>query len=94
MNSWFNSPAVWYAVGFAGQLLFSSRFFVQWLVSERAKRVIIPPSFWFLSMGGGVALLAYAIHRQDPVFALGQAAGLIVYARNMHLGRHGKNAAT
>jgi len=85
MNEWFTSSAGWYALGFVGQLLFSSRFFVQWLVSERSRRVVIPKAFWYLSMLGGIALTIYAVHRHDPVFAVGQGAGLIVYARNLML---------
>lgn len=87
MNEWFHSPAGWYALGFVGQLMFTSRFFVQWLASERSRRVVIPMAFWHLSLLGGVALLAYSIHRRDPVFAVGQAAGLLVYARNLMLHR-------
>jgi lipid-A-disaccharide synthase-like uncharacterized protein len=44
---------------------------------------VIPRSFWFFSMGGGLVLLAYAIHRNDPVFILGQATGLFIYVRNL-----------
>jgi lipid-A-disaccharide synthase-like uncharacterized protein len=83
----FSSVALWYAIGFLGQVTFGSRFFVQWIVSERARRVIIPRTFWYLSLLGGVALFAYALHRRDPVFAVGQGLGLIVYARNLILGR-------
>jgi lipid-A-disaccharide synthase-like uncharacterized protein len=85
MNQWFTSSAGWYALGFVGQLLFSSRFFVQWFVSERSGRVVIPKNFWYLSMFGGIALTIYAIHRHDPVFAVGQGAGILVYARNLML---------
>lgn len=87
MNQWFTSSAGWYAIGFIGQLMFSSRFFVQWLASERSKRVVIPELFWYFSLLGGVTLLAYAIHRHDPVFAVGQGAGLLVYVRNLMLHR-------
>jgi lipid-A-disaccharide synthase-like uncharacterized protein len=87
MSDWFSSPAVWYAVGFLGQAVFASRFFVQWIASERARRVVMPRVFWYLSLFGGVALLAYAIHRRDPVFAIGQATGLLVYGRNLVLHR-------
>jgi lipid-A-disaccharide synthase-like uncharacterized protein len=87
MKEWFQSPAGWYVLGFAGQFLFGSRFFVQWIASERARRVVIPELFWLLSMAGGVALLAYAIHKRDPVFVVGQAAGLLIYARNLMLQR-------
>ena len=79
--------AAWYAIGFLGQMTFGSRFFVQWIASERARRVIIPRLFWYLSLLGGLALFAYAWHRRDPVFALGQGLGLLVYARNLILGR-------
>jgi lipid-A-disaccharide synthase-like uncharacterized protein len=87
MNQWFESPAGWYALGFVGQLLFSSRFLVQWLASERSGRVVIPGMFWYFSLLGGTTLLVYAIYRRDPVFAVGQAAGLLVYGRNLVLHR-------
>ena len=87
MNAWFRSPASWTLLGFAGQLLFSSRFFVQWWASERKRRVVIPTAFWVLSTFGGAALFAYAIHQRDPVFAVGQGAGLLIYARNLMLAR-------
>src|SRR5438093_1103886 len=67
-----------------GQAFFSTRFLVQWIASERAKKSIVPRHFWFFSVGGGMTLLAYAIHRLDPVFIIGQAAGLCVYARNLY----------
>jgi len=87
MKEWFQSPAAWYVLGFTGQLMFSSRFVVQWLASERSRRVVIPVAFWYLSLLGGLALFTYAIHRHDPVFAIGQGAGLLVYARNLFLHR-------
>ena len=75
---------VWLGVGLFGQALFSARFLVQWLASERRKQSIVPVHFWYFSVGGGLTLLAYAIYRQDPVFILGQGAGLFVYARNLY----------
>jgi len=92
MKEWFESPAGWYVLGFAGQILFGSRFFVQWIASERARRVVIPELFWFLSLAGGVALLVYAIHKRDPVFAVGQASGLLIYVRNLVLHRQSADA--
>jgi lipid-A-disaccharide synthase-like uncharacterized protein len=92
MKDWFLSPAGWYAIGFVGQILFGSRFFVQWIASERSGRVVFPGLFWYLSMVGGIALLVYAIHRKDPVFAIGQGAGLLIYARNLVLTRREKTA--
>lgn len=79
------SNAIWLAVGFLGQALFSGRFLVQWLVSEARRESVIPVAFWWFSIAGGVTLLAYAIWRQDPVFITGQAFGLLVYARNLIL---------
>jgi lipid-A-disaccharide synthase-like uncharacterized protein len=75
----------WLALGFAAQALFASRFLVQWIASERVGRSIIPNAFWFLSLGGGLLLLTYAIYRKDPVFILGQATGAFIYTRNLVL---------
>ncbi len=72
-------------VGFTGQILFTSRFLVQWLASERAKASVMPIMFWWFSIGGGLMLLFYSIWRQDPVFILGQSFGLVVYTRNLML---------
>jgi lipid-A-disaccharide synthase-like uncharacterized protein len=73
----------WLTIGLLGQALFSARFIVQWIASERRKRSIVPRAFWYFSAGGGLTLLAYAIYRRDPVFIIGQGAGLLVYARNL-----------
>jgi lipid-A-disaccharide synthase-like uncharacterized protein len=78
---------MWLGVGFLGQGLFSARFLVQWIASERRRRSVVPVHFWYLSLGGGAVLLAYAIYRLDPVFIAGQAVGLLVYARNLHFVR-------
>ena len=75
---------IWLVIGFLGQALFSARFIVQWVASERARRSIIPNAFWFFSIAGGSTLLAYAIYRQDPVFIAGQAGGLAIYLRNIY----------
>ncbi|HEX6850569.1 MAG TPA: lipid-A-disaccharide synthase N-terminal domain-containing protein [Candidatus Polarisedimenticolaceae bacterium] len=83
-------PHDWLALGFLGQAMFSGRFLVQWIASERKRRSVVPTAFWWLSLAGGGALLAYAIHRGDPVFIVGQAAGLVVYVRNLVLIRRGR----
>lgn len=76
---------LWLIVGLLGQLLFSMRFLVQWVASEKHKKSIIPISFWYFSIGGSFLLLAYAIKRQDPVFILGQSMGFVIYIRNLVL---------
>jgi lipid-A-disaccharide synthase-like uncharacterized protein len=76
---------LWLALGFLGQGLFALRFLVQWWRSERAGQSIVPIEFWYLSIGGSVLLLAYALHRRDPVFFIGQLTGILVYSRNLHL---------
>lgn len=81
---------VWIIIGFIGQALFSMRFILQWIASERLKRSIIPKAFWYFSLAGGVTLLAYAIHKKDPVFIAGQGLGLVVYIRNLYLIRSGR----
>ena len=75
----------WVVVGLVAQFFFTARFVVQWLASERAGHSVIPLAFWFLSIGGGVMLLVYAIHRKDPVFIAGQTFGLFVYLRNLQM---------
>src|SRR6478752_167499 len=74
----------WVALGFIAQALFSMRFVVQWIASERAGRSVMPTAFWIFSIGGGVLLLIYALYRKDPVFIAGQALGLLVYIRNLY----------
>ena len=76
---------LWVAFGLAGQLLFGSRFIVQWIASERKKVSYIPIVFWYLSLSGGIITLIYAIHIRDTVFTIAQGAGLIVYLRNLML---------
>lgn len=75
----------WIAVGFVGQTMFFGRFLVQWIVAERRRESVVPVSFWYLSIAGGIILLAYAVHRRDPVFIAGQALGAVVYVRNLML---------
>ena len=79
------SEQIWIIIGLMGQLLFSCRFILQWIASEKNKRSVIPIAFWYLSIGGSLVLLSYAIHRTDPVFMLGQSGGFIIYLRNLML---------
>jgi lipid-A-disaccharide synthase-like uncharacterized protein len=80
------------AFGFSGQALFSARFLIQWIASERSRKSVVPVLFWYLSLGGGITLFLYALYRKDPVFMIGQAFGLVVYARNLWLIRKEKQA--
>jgi lipid-A-disaccharide synthase-like uncharacterized protein len=84
---------VWIAIGFVGQGFFSARFLIQWLASERRKTSVIPKAFWFLSLAGSAVLLAYAIHRRDPVIIAGQLPGLVIYTRNLWLIYRAEQAA-
>jgi lipid-A-disaccharide synthase-like uncharacterized protein len=79
------TAATWIGIGVAGQACFFMRFFVQWIASERAGRSVVPVAFWYLSISGGLVILAYAIWRRDPVFILGQSTGLFIYLRNLTL---------
>ena len=83
----------WLAVGFLGQALFTARFLVQWLASEKKRDSVVPVSFWWLSLAGGAALLSYAIFRCDPVIITGQGMGLFIYARNLMLVRKASRRA-
>ncbi|PIP72744.1 MAG: lipid A biosynthesis protein [Nitrospinae bacterium CG22_combo_CG10-13_8_21_14_all_47_10] len=75
----------WMIIGFVGQALFGARFLIQWIVSEKKGESTFPLAFWYCSIGGAIVLLAYAIHRQDPVFIVGQSLGSVIYIRNLVL---------
>ncbi len=87
------NTTLWIGIGFLGQILFTSRFLVQWIASERRRESVVPVAFWWFSLMGGVTLLSYAIWRQDPVFIMGQGAGLIIYVRNLVLIRSKRREA-
>ncbi len=84
----------WLIIGLLGQAAFFGRFLVQWIASERAGRSIVPIPFWYLSLAGSSVLLAYAIHREDPIFVLGQSLGFLVYVRNITLLKRNENPAS
>jgi lipid-A-disaccharide synthase-like uncharacterized protein len=91
MNLFRDTPDIgWVAVGIAAQFLFFGRFLVQWLASEAKRESVIPVSFWYFSLAGGAGLLVYALHKRDLVFILGQAGGLLIYARNVYFIRRKK----
>jgi len=76
---------LWLAIGFLGQILFSMRFLIQWVASEKKGESIVPVAFWYFSIGGGLLLLVYSLWRMDPVFILGQSMGIFIYGRNLYL---------
>jgi lipid-A-disaccharide synthase-like uncharacterized protein len=87
-------PESWQTIGFVGQGVFTARFLVQWIASEKKRDSVVPIAFWWLSLLGGFHLLAYAIYKRDPVFIVGQGAGLAVYVRNlMIVGRRKRRAS-
>ena len=75
----------WLAFGLVAQLLFTARFLVQWISSERAGQSVVPMAFWFFSMGGGLMTLIYGIAKREPVIILGQGLATIIYIRNIML---------
>ncbi|MGE5606656.1 MAG: lipid-A-disaccharide synthase N-terminal domain-containing protein [Bacteroidota bacterium] len=75
----------WIIFGFVGQAVFSLRFIVQWVASEKEKKSVVPVMFWYLSIVGSIILLIYSIYRKDPVFILGQLTGAFIYFRNLVL---------
>jgi len=75
----------WVALGLIGQLIFASRFVIQWIASERKGKSIIPVPFWYLSLGGSAILLIYSIHIADPVFILANSLNSLIYVRNLML---------
>jgi lipid-A-disaccharide synthase-like uncharacterized protein len=75
---------IWVGIRLTAQLMFSMRFLVQWIATEKARMSTMPESFWYFSFFGGIMLLAYACYRVDPVFIVGQAIGLVIYTRNLY----------
>ncbi len=76
---------VWALVGLVGQALFTARFLVQWVASERRKESVVPVAFWYFSIIGGTVSLVYALAIGSIPFTLGQGTGLFIYLRNLHL---------
>ncbi len=70
--------------GFIAQSMFFMRFAVQWIVSERARKSVVPEMFWYFSIAGGLLMFIYAVLREDPVIMLGQSTGIVIYSRNIY----------
>lgn len=77
--------AAWLVVGVTGQLMFTARFLVQWWASERAGKSVVPLAFWWFSIAGSAIVLAYGIHKVEPVIIIGQLPGTVIYSRNLWL---------
>jgi lipid-A-disaccharide synthase-like uncharacterized protein len=75
----------WLIAGLIGEVIFSARFVVQWIHSERNRRSSMPMAFWYLSVAGALILFGYAAYLRDPVFMIGQAGGTVIYVRNIQL---------
>ncbi|MEO6812125.1 MAG: lipid-A-disaccharide synthase N-terminal domain-containing protein [Isosphaeraceae bacterium] len=84
---------LWLIIGILGQSVFFARFLAQWIASERKRDSVVPIAFWWLSLAGGMTTLFYAIHREEPVWAVGQAMGIFIYTRNLMLVAKGKRRA-
>lgn len=84
-NGMESADVIWLSIGLLGQAMFMMRFVVQWIHSERHQKSVIPVSFWYLSLVGGLTVLAYGLHKAEPVIILGQLPGTFVYARNLVL---------
>ena len=89
-QQWRSGEFWWVTFGFLAQGVFFTRFLVQWVASEREKRSVVPTSFWFLSLVGGLMTLVYAVHIRNPVFTLASATGVFIYLRNIILIQGGK----
>src|SRR6185295_12970954 len=83
----------WKIIGWLGNAIFFSRFFVQWYATERRKQVVVPVSFWWLSLLGSLLLLAYALfYKRDSVFIFAYAFTWIPYIRNLIIHRRHEDA--
>ncbi len=82
----------WKVIGWLGNALFFTRFFVQWYATEKLKRVVVPTAFWWLSLAGSLVLLCYALfYKRDSVFIFAYAFTWIPYIRNLLI--HYRHAA-
>ena len=75
----------WLAFGLVAQLAFAARFLVQWIVSERAGKSVVPMAFWFFSVAGGTMTLIYGLVKREPIIIFGQLLSNIIYVRNIML---------
>jgi lipid-A-disaccharide synthase-like uncharacterized protein len=75
----------WLAFGLVAQLAFAARFLIQWIMSERAGKSVLPMAFWFFSVAGGTMTLIYGLVKREPIIIFGQLLSNIIYVRNIML---------
>ena len=75
--------SIWKVVGWTANIVFSTRFFVQWYATEKKKQVVVPVAFWWLSLTGSLLLLSYSLHKRDSVFIFANIVAWIPYLRNL-----------
>ncbi len=85
-SSW--QGILWVGLGFLGQLMYTGRMLLQWIASEKRRKSVVPPVFWWLSLAGASMLLVYFIWRKDIIGIMGQSTGWIVYMRNLYFIYH------
>ena len=89
LSLWWTSMSsldmIWLGIGMFGQLMFTARWFIQWIASEKAGRSVMPLAFWIFSMAGGAMTLVYGLVRREPVIIMGQLLAVFIYARNLAL---------
>ena len=82
-----NEPIV--ILGFAGQSCFFLRFLIQWIISEKKQKSVVPLSFWYISLVGAIIVFIYGWIVAEPILVIGQLISFFVYFRNLFL--HRKN---
>lgn len=87
----FLDPIEW--LGIASQLCFTARFAWQWFRSEKAKQVVVPRSFWWLSFAGAILMMIYALSKGTLAILIAQFVALFFYGRNLMIGRRAAKAA-
>jgi lipid-A-disaccharide synthase-like uncharacterized protein len=86
--------SVWKVIGWLGNIVFSSRFLVQWYATEKKRHVVVPQAFWWLSLIGSLIFLCYSIHQRDSVFIFAYAFTWFPYIRNLIIHQRHKDAHT
>ena len=79
------NEAILLIIGFVGQGLFSARFLIQWVVSEKKRESVIPLPFWYFSLLGGITLFIYAFSNKVLVLWVAQGTGILTYTRKLYL---------